>query len=100
MLTSTNNGKSLAEKDSIQITISAPPVVDILQDTVIVCANNSMVSLSGTVSGPTTTGVWSSTGEGIFNTNNVSLNISYYLGVNDLSTRGTWAFFRSTSNGK
>ncbi|WP_417265992.1 PKD domain-containing protein [Brumimicrobium sp.] len=100
MLTSTNNGNCLAEKDSIQITITAPPVVDILQDTVIVCANNSMVSLSGTVSGPTTTGVWSSTGDGIFNPNNVSLNTSYYPGVNDLSTPGTWAYLRSTSNGK
>src|SRR5690554_7730161 len=88
MLTSTNNGKSLAEKDSIQITITAPPVVDILQDTVIVCANNSMVSLSGTVSGPTTTGVWSSTGDGIFNPNNVSLHTNYYPGVNDLSSPG------------
>jgi gliding motility-associated-like protein len=99
LLTSTNNGNCLEEKDSIQITITAPPVVQIIVDTVAVCANNNMVSLSGTVGGATTTGVWSTTGDGLFNPNNVSLNTFYYPGINDLNSAGTWVFLRSTSNG-
>jgi len=99
ILTSTNNGNCLEEKDSLIITITPPPVVQIVEDTIMVCANNNLVSLSGTVSGPTTTGLWSTNGDGLFNPNNVSLNATYYPGINDLNTNENWVFLRSTSNG-
>lgn len=100
VLSSTNNGNCMVERDTIHITITPPPAVEILEDTIMVCANNSAVSLSGSVSGASTTGVWHSDGDGSFNPNNVSLSLTYYPGLNDITTGGNWMHLRSTSNGK
>lgn len=99
VLTSTNNGNCLAETDTMHISITPPPSVQITQDTIIVCSNNNVVSLSGTVSGATTTGVWNSAGDGMFSPNNISLSTTYYPGLNDVSNASTWIYLRSTSNG-
>ncbi|PKR81324.1 hypothetical protein CW751_04510 [Brumimicrobium salinarum] len=100
LLTTTNNGNCTAEKDSIDISITPPPIVDIVEDTIRLCANNNVVTLNGTVSGASTTGQWTSEGDGIFNPNNVSLNTDYAPGVNDLNNSGTWIKLSSTSNGR
>lgn len=99
VLTSTNNGNCIAETDTMRINITPPPVVQITQDTIIVCANNNLVTLSGTVSGATTTGVWNSMGDGIFSPNNISLNATYSPGLNDIASESSWIYLRSTTNG-
>ncbi|MCO5259510.1 MAG: PKD domain-containing protein [Crocinitomicaceae bacterium] len=99
VLTSTNNGNCLAETDTLEIFITQPPVATITQDTIIVCANNNVVTLSGNISGPTTTGVWNTSGDGIFSPNNISLSTTYYPGLNDINNGNCWIYLRSTSNG-
>ncbi len=99
VLTSTNNGNCIAETDTMHINITIPPSVDIAADTISVCANNSLVNLVGSVSGATTTGVWNSSGDGMFSPNNISLSTTYYPGLNDISSENTWIYLRSTSNG-
>ena len=100
VLASTNNGNCLEETDTIHLTITPPPVVQITADTILVCANNSIVSISGTVGGASSTGVWGSDGDGSFSPNNISLTTSYYPGISDIANGGNWMFLRSTSNGK
>ncbi len=100
VLSSTNNGNCSVEQDTIHITITPAPVVQIVDDTIAVCANNNTVSLNGSISGATTTGVWSTTGDGTFNPNNISLSPDYLPGVNDVTSQSNWIFLRSTSNGK
>ncbi len=99
VLTSTNNGNCQTETDTMEVFITPPPVTSISQDTIIVCANNNVVSLSGTVSGPTTTGVWNSSGDGLFTPSNTSLSTTYYPGLNDINNGFCWIYLRSTSNG-
>lgn len=99
VLTSTNNGNCLAETDTMHINITPPPVVSISMDTIIVCANNNVVSLNGSVTGASTTGVWNSTGDGMFSPNNISLSTTYYPGLNDIAAENNWIYLRSTSNG-
>lgn len=61
-LTSTNNGSCLAEKDSVQVTFLAAPVVQITSADSI-CSNASLLDLDGIISfGYTPT--WSTTGFG------------------------------------
>lgn len=99
VLTSTHNGNCLEEKDTMQIHFTPAPVVQIISDTLTVCANNDTVPLSGNVSGPTTTGVWTSTGDGAFSPNNIQLSTSYFPGTADISNGNMWIYLQSTSNG-
>ncbi|MFP5470658.1 MAG: PKD domain-containing protein, partial [Bacteroidia bacterium] len=69
--------------DEITISYFDAPVVDAGVDQA-VCANNSTVILSGNVSGSTTTGIWSTNGDGTFS-DNTDLNATYTPGVNDIS---------------
>lgn len=99
VLTSTNNGNCFAETDTMEIFITPPPIVNVTQDTLLVCANNNVVTLSGTVGGSSSTGVWNSSGDGMFNPNNISLTTTYYPGLNDIANGNNWIYLRSTSNG-
>ena len=99
-LTSTNNGNCVAESDMMQITFTSPAVVDIPQDSLVVCMNNPVVSLAGTVSGSSTTGKWISNGAGMFFPNNIQLSTSYQPGALDLSSGHVWIYLESTNNGQ
>ncbi|MDI9340677.1 MAG: PKD domain-containing protein [Sediminibacterium sp.] len=99
ILTSTNNGICLAEKDSLKVTFNKPPLVDAGPVSTTVCANNAAVNLVGTVSGTTTsTGKWSTSGSGFFNPNNLSLIATYVPSNADISAGSVYVKLSSTNN--
>ncbi|WP_343604215.1 PKD domain-containing protein [Fluviicola sp.] len=99
VLTSTNSVSCATVTDTMKVQFTPAATVQAGPDTLIVCANNSNVSLSGTVSGPTTTGKWLSGGTGIFSPNNSSLNCTYIPSVADTTAGFVWIYLESTSNG-
>ena len=99
VLTSTNFGSCLPETDTMEIVFTVAATVDAGADTLYACQNNATVSLSGTVSGVTTTGKWISTGTGIFSPDNLSLNATYTPSPTDISGGSLWIYLESTSNG-
>jgi gliding motility-associated-like protein len=84
-LTTTNNQACLPISDDMLINILPAGIASAGADET-VCANNASVNLSGTVSGGATTGVWSSSGTGVFTPNNTDLNATYVPSANDAST--------------
>ena len=99
VLTSTNAISCAMVSDTMEVNFTNAAVVQAGADTVIVCANNANVALSGTVSGPTTTGKWLTSGTGIFSPNNSSLNCTYIPSVADTTAGFVWLYLESTSNG-
>ncbi|MDF2449835.1 MAG: hypothetical protein K0R26_2339, partial [Bacteroidota bacterium] len=97
-LTSTNNGNCNQVIDSVQITLTSEPVVNVGAD-ISVCANNPTVSVSGTVTQGSTTGIWSSSGSGLFSPSTSSLNTVYQLSQADLSQGTIVIKLTSTNNG-
>ncbi len=83
-LVSTNNGTCTAVTDQVDITFTDAPFVDAGTNQV-VCANNALVSLSGTIYGATSTGIWSSTGTGDFE-NDQELNTTYTPSTDDIAS--------------
>jgi gliding motility-associated-like protein len=99
VLHSTNVGSCLPETDTVIINYTQGPVVDASpQDTVLVCENNSLVNLNGSVSGVSSTGGWSSSGSGVFSPDNLDLNGSYQPSFSDISSGSVWMYLQSTSN--
>ena len=74
-LTSTNNGNCFQVVDSVKINYTPSPVVNAGTD-ITSCINNAAAALSGTVSGATSTGVWSG-GSGNYNPSNSVLTATY-----------------------
>ncbi len=98
-LTSTNNGGCAVVKDSMIINYTIGPNVNALQDTVISCNNNPSVSVSGTVSGSSTTGKWIAPGGGIFTPNNLSLSPNYQPTQSEINAGFSFIYLESTNNG-
>ncbi len=99
ILTSTNNGICLAEKDTLKVIFNKPPLVNAGPVSTTVCANNPAVNLVGTVSGTTTsTGKWSTSGSGFFNPNNLSLIASYLPSTADINAGFVYVKLSSTNN--
>ena len=65
----------------------------------IVCASNSSVNISGTVSGGSGSGLWSSSGTGTFSTGNASLNANYHPSPADKAAGNVMLTLTSTNNG-
>lgn len=99
VLTSSNAPSCAMVSDTMVVNFTNAATVQAGADTLIVCANNANVSLSGTVSGPTTTGKWLTSGTGIFSPNNSSLNCTYIPSVADTTAGFVWLYLESTSNG-
>ncbi len=97
-LTSTGNGTCPADTDQVYIRISNAPVVD-AGNTITVCANNSLVNLNGSVSGLTTTGIWSTNGSGTFSPNATTLNATYTPSQADKNAGVVTLNLTSTNNG-
>lgn len=96
ILTTTNNGVCMALTDTVDISIIDPAVVDAgVNQTV--CANNNLISLAGTVTGITTTGLWSTTGDGAFSSP-TDLNGTYSPGSNDIISGLVQLILTSTGN--
>ncbi len=96
-LSSTNNLNCNQEKDSVLITFTNAPLVNAGTD-LIACNNNLGTALGGTVSGPTTTGIWSG-GSGSYNPGNAVLNATYTPSASELSAGSATLVLTSTNNG-
>ncbi len=83
-LTSTNNMSCLAVDDVMNISILPAGFADAGSDQT-VCANNSNITLNGGISGGAVTGVWSTTGTGVFTPNDSTLNASYIPSAFDIA---------------
>ncbi len=97
-LESTNNGNCLIETDVMTITFgnSTFAYAGVDQD---ICADNLTVSLSGIASGGTTTGTWTSSGNGVFTPNVDDLNANYYCSALDSANGFVELFLTTTNNG-
>jgi gliding motility-associated-like protein len=100
LLTSTNNGICNAAQDTLKVVVNTAPVVtSSLIKPLIRCANNATVFLNGTVSGTTTSsGKWTTNGDGFFFPNNLSLVNNYVPGTNDKSLGNVYLKLTSTNN--
>ncbi|MGZ3902281.1 MAG: PKD-like domain-containing protein [Bacteroidia bacterium] len=96
VLTSTHNCTNT--NDSIKITLNAVPVVNAGTD-ISVCGSSLTASLSGTVSGGSTTGIWSTLGTGTFAPNDSTLNATYTLSSADSTAGSVTLVLTSTNNG-
>ncbi|MES2763191.1 MAG: PKD domain-containing protein [Bacteroidota bacterium] len=96
-LTSTNNGNCLQVTDVMQINYTIPPSV-VTGPSISACKNNPAAVLSGTVSGATTTGVWTG-GAGSFNPSNAVLNPTYTPGASELAAGFANLTLTSSNNG-
>jgi len=96
-LTTTGNGNCSPEVDDVVITIDQVPTVAAGADQII-CVNALSVNLSGSVSGITNTGQWSTGGSGIFVPNNTTLNATYVPSTADSLTGSVVLTLQSTNN--
>lgn len=94
-LTSTGSN-CLPERDSIVLTIEKAPLVNSGPDN-IVC-DNQLLLLNGNVSGFTTSGVWSTTGTGVFTPNDSLLTTYYQPSALDISNGFVKLILTSTNN--
>jgi gliding motility-associated-like protein len=94
--TTFGNGNCLPVTDQVVIVINPAPIVNAGED-VFACVDNLQVPLSGSITGSTTTGVWSSTGTGMFLPNAFAMNPSYLASSAD-SLAGTVTLTLTTTN--
>jgi gliding motility-associated-like protein len=97
-ITTTGNGTCLPVIDSVLFTITSSPLVSAGNDQT-VCVNNLNVALSGSVSGPTNSGVWSTGGSGVFVPNSTALNAIYQCSAADSASGSVVLVLTSTGNG-
>ena len=95
-LTTTGVGNCNTEIDSVTININPNPTVNAGADQTI-CVSNLQVNLSGSVSGITNTGTWTTSGTGFFSPNATSLNATYVPSAAD-SLNGSFTLTLTSSN--
>jgi PKD repeat protein len=97
-LTSTNNGKCLAVKDSVKIVVTPAPLVTVgLPQGV--CKNNPSIKLNGSVTGGATTGAWSG-GNGSYSPDSTNLKATYTPTPNEISAGSITLTLKATNLGK
>lgn len=97
VVTATNNGFCPAATDTVQLVITPRPVVNAGPDQLI--CSTQLVPLSGSVTVATSTGSWTSTGDGTFTPSAAALNASYTPGPNDVNSGTVALVLSSTNNG-
>ncbi len=97
ILSSTNNGNCNQVKDTVVINFTPSPTVN-AGPNLSICKNNTATVLSGTVSGGSTTGIWTG-GSGTFSPSNTALNATYNPSAADLSAGSVNLVLTSTNNG-
>ena len=83
--------------DNVLIVFTSAPSVNAGVD-LFSCKNNPISVLSGVVSGPTTTGIWSG-GTGTFTPSNSVLNATYTPSASELTAGTVTLVLSSTTNG-
>lgn len=99
VLISTNNGLCNVVTDTMLVTFTDPPNVNAGPTSMTLCANNASVALSGTVTGSTLSGKWTTSGTGVFYPNNVQLNTTYLASSADITSSAMTLYLSSTNNG-
>jgi gliding motility-associated-like protein len=99
VLTSTGPASCNDETDTMFLSITPAPFADAGPPTMTACANNPDFALSGTVYGATTTGKWTTSGNGLFTPDNLSLNCTYEPSPLDVNGGSVWIYLASTNNG-
>ncbi len=96
--TTFGNGNCLPSTDQVTLTFTPAPEVE-AGDDYFACVDELAVPLSGTVTGPTTTGIWSTSGTGVFIPNAGALNGTYQVSSQDSLVGQVVLTLTSTSNG-
>lgn len=94
----TTSGPCPQQKDTLLLSVKPSPLVNASVDQV-VCGNNSNVILNGSVSGASSTGIWTSLGSGTFTPNNTTLNGTYLPSTADTTAKTVKLILTSTDNG-
>ncbi|MBS1528362.1 MAG: hypothetical protein JST19_22135, partial [Bacteroidetes bacterium] len=89
-----NSCSSLA--DTVNVTVDEPPVANAGPDQT-VCFSSGSVALAGSVTGGTTTGVWSTSGTGTFSPSAIALNGQYIPSALDKKNGSVSLLLSSTS---
>ena len=95
-LTSVNVGGCVAITDSIDISITPRPIVNAGLDQT-VCSNNN-VQLTGSVTGSSTTGYWSTSGTGLFSPDSIAFNATYIPSNIDTANGGVTIYLNATNS--
>lgn len=96
-LESTNNGSCVPVYDSLIVMFTPSPAVN-AGTNFITCTNNTDIQLNGTVTGGSTTGVWSG-GSGTYTPGNTDLNATYTPTAAEVSGGTLFLTLTSTNNG-
>lgn len=96
-LTTSGNSGCPPDQDTVIVSFQNIPLANAGSNAT-VCANNNLVALSGTVSGFSSTGQWSTSGNGIF-TSTTNLNTTYAPGPADISAGFVNIILTSSGNG-
>lgn len=84
--------------DSVIINFTNPPVVSPGPNQT-VCASTSAIPLTGSITGPTTTGIWSTTSSGAFSPSATNLTGNYLVNPSDTAAGSLYLVLTSTNNG-
>lgn len=85
------------DKDTVVIYFTEPPVVTAGAD-IVTCGTNPSVSIAGLVTGPTTTGIWSTSGSGAFSPTETNLSTDYLISSADTASGTVTLTLTSTNN--
>jgi gliding motility-associated-like protein len=85
------------ETDTLKVAVLNAPQVIVNANNSAVC-NNAPIALTGTVSGYTSSGIWSSTGTGAFTPSNTALGGQYFPSAGDVSNGSVVLTLSSTNN--
>lgn len=99
VLTATNIGSCATVSDTMVVTITDIPTANAGPSSISVCANNPAVTLSGNIGGTASAGRWTTSGNGIFTPNNLSLNCTYSPSITDVNSGSVTLYLESTNNG-
>ena len=86
------------DEDTLVIYFTDAPTVTAGPDQV-VCASDPDVAISGAVGGPTSTGVWSTSGSGAFSPSEFNLATDYLIAPADTTSGSVTLVLTSTNNG-
>ncbi len=86
------------DEDTVVIYFTDPPTVIAGPDQVI-CSSTPAVNLAGSVSGPTTTGMWTTSGSGAFTPSELDMNADYLITPADTTAGSLTITLTSTNNG-
>lgn len=97
-LTSTTNGSCPAQSKSLTLKITPAPVVTISTDTT-VCANKSVISVSGTFTAAASGIKWTTSGTGTFSPNTTTAAVTYTPSAIDKAAGSVVLAMTTTGNG-